>query len=867
MKLIYIDDAPTEKEEELIREVAQTLSSILGKTVEYVSVTPDGAGDDYLFFNLNGRPIKNKDDLPQGVSYKQLLKQKTVNDLANETDSLFLLDINFDEQGNAVGLQNYGLDIARYLCEARKVDSKRIYLFSSYPDHAKRQEQTLHGCAWFDVHDKNQLLGAPDAASRLAFRLYHAFELELSVDRRRDIEEVLASPDAAIGNSQIWKDVKELCVTAAPTNARVLLLGESGTGKEILANVIHARSRRSQQTFVRINCGAFPEDLLESELFGHERGAFTGAVAAKRGLFEVANEGTIFLDEIGEASPRIQVRLLRVIQEGEFIPLGSETVRHVNVRIIAATNSDLKEAISNKVFREDLYYRLSVIEVHLPPLRDRREDIPLLAYHFLQKYAREHEREGLRNISKDTMTKLEQYSWPGNVRELQNVIERAVIIERRNFIAVESLPQHLLDYPEILKIAKVPSEVEPPAAGESTDTASFPSEKINADEVKTRINGFDEAQINAAQVTDILNHAQTPVRSFAQWLAPTSTVKERRAMGEAIKQAVRQIYLHKEDPVNVFEDSKWIYAVAALVEQWLTDEEQVKLLSVATDGEAKENLDWQKFTGSQNTKNVKDWKSRAEKGETDYVERRDAFHKIVSELIEPLKPTPLHEITQTDFFYIIQDNYDESIELAIPLYRTMHEEIVRFAPQSNGEMKVLDLGCGTGKTSAVVLQRFPSSKVYAIDFFDEMLKHARARLAPFAERFTFTKGDFREVQFGADYDLCISALAIHHSTSDEKKNLFARIHAALKPNGRFVMIDWTKFDSPYMQEVSAQFAEENAGKDITDKTVVSDWVHHWREKNIPDTVEDMMQWLTDAGFSSAECVLRSYGMAMICAEK
>ena len=242
-----------------------------------------------------------------------------------------------------------------------------------------------------------------------------------------------------VGRSDAMQEIFRLVDQVAPARSTVLITGESGTGKELIAKAIHESSPRATKPFVTVNSSNIPSELLESELFGHTRGAFTGAVAAKKGLFEVADGGSIFLDEIGDIPPETQVRLLRVIQEREFTPLGDTSPRRVDVRIIAATNIDLKEAVKQGTFREDLYYRLSVVPIELPPLRDRREDILPLAQHFIRKFNEENGRSVSEHIAPEVLALLEAYSWPGNVRELENAIERAVVIAPGQEITRECL--------------------------------------------------------------------------------------------------------------------------------------------------------------------------------------------------------------------------------------------------------------------------------------------------------------------------------------------------------------------------------------------------------------------------------------------
>ncbi len=241
-----------------------------------------------------------------------------------------------------------------------------------------------------------------------------------------------------VGHAQALRAVLEVAEQAAASSATVLLLGESGTGKELLANFIHAHSPRRDGPFVPVNCAALPETILESELFGHEKGAFTGAVRAREGRFVEAHGGTLFLDEIADISPTVQVKLLRALQEGEIEPVGGKT-RRVDFRLICATNRDLGEEVRAGRFREDLYYRINVIPLRVPALRDRAEDIPLLAEHFVRRFAAQHGKP-ITGIESDAVVALAAYGWPGNVRELENAMERAVVLGRREHITVADLP-------------------------------------------------------------------------------------------------------------------------------------------------------------------------------------------------------------------------------------------------------------------------------------------------------------------------------------------------------------------------------------------------------------------------------------------
>ncbi len=265
--------------------------------------------------------------------------------------------------------------------------------------------------------------------------------LRENADLRAQLQS-LRDESGLIGNSAPMWRVKELIRQVAPTSATVLILGESGTGKELVASAIHATSDREGKPFVKLNCAALPETLLESELFGYERGAFTGAVARKEGRFRLAHQGTLFLDEIGEMPLTLQPKILRVLQEGEFERVGGTETLKGDVRIIASTNRDLERAVAERLFREDLYYRLNVISIRLPSLRERRSDIPLLVEHFVQRFAVKNNRP-VRAFSREAVELMSNYDWPGNVRELENTIERAVVLSRGEILMAEDLPAHV----------------------------------------------------------------------------------------------------------------------------------------------------------------------------------------------------------------------------------------------------------------------------------------------------------------------------------------------------------------------------------------------------------------------------------------
>jgi transcriptional regulator with PAS, ATPase and Fis domain len=256
-----------------------------------------------------------------------------------------------------------------------------------------------------------------------------------------------------IGDHPLIQKITQLTRKVAVTDATILIMGESGTGKELVARAVHALSSRADRPFIPVNCGAIPAELLESEMFGHERGAFTGAVGARAGMFQLANGGTIFLDEVGEMSGNLQVKLLRVLQDKEVRPVGADRSLKVDVRVIAASNKELAAEVDAGNFREDLFYRLQVIPIVMPPLRERRSDVPLLVRHFLDKH--NHKRQGrLARITEEAMVYLWEYDWPGNVRELENLLERLVILSEEGHIGVDHLPPTIRSFISEKKIPR-----------------------------------------------------------------------------------------------------------------------------------------------------------------------------------------------------------------------------------------------------------------------------------------------------------------------------------------------------------------------------------------------------------------------------
>ncbi|WKZ19672.1 MAG: sigma-54 dependent transcriptional regulator [Candidatus Jettenia sp. CY-1] len=258
-----------------------------------------------------------------------------------------------------------------------------------------------------------------------------------------------------VGSTSQMQQIFHMIEDVAPSTASILILGETGTGKELIANAIHYQSDRSARPFIALHCAALSEGVLESELFGHEKGAFTGAIQTRKGRFEMADGGTLFLDEVGEMSLKVQVKLLRVLEKGEFERVGGEKTLKVDVRFIAATNRDLEREVSEGRFREDLFYRLNVITVNLPPLRERRDDIPILSNFFVIKYTKKYKKE-IKGFTPEAMDALCAYHWPGNVRELENVIERAIVLCKKNTLSVDHLPGNVIPNKDDISVIKIP---------------------------------------------------------------------------------------------------------------------------------------------------------------------------------------------------------------------------------------------------------------------------------------------------------------------------------------------------------------------------------------------------------------------------
>jgi len=288
-------------------------------------------------------------------------------------------------------------------------------------------------------------LEKPLSLDRVTTLVRNALMVEDLKRENKELKDSIFMEDEMIGESEGMKKVRQLIDQSAATDSTILITGENGTGKELVARMIHKKSRRSGGPFVEVNCAAIPDTLIESELFGHEKGAFTSAASRRKGKFEMADRGTIFLDEVADMSPNAQAKVLRVIQEKKFERIGAEQSIEVELRLIAATNKNIKKEIEQKRFREDLYFRLNVIPIHVPPLRERREDIPVLVDYFLEKFSAPKLKEGPKRIDNRGMKVLREYEWPGNIRELKNFIERITIMSDERLISADTVRKYLGD--------------------------------------------------------------------------------------------------------------------------------------------------------------------------------------------------------------------------------------------------------------------------------------------------------------------------------------------------------------------------------------------------------------------------------------
>jgi two-component system, NtrC family, nitrogen regulation response regulator NtrX len=344
--------------------------------------------------------------------------------LRDETPDLVLLDIWMP------GID--GLEVLRRI--KANYPEQQVVMMSGHGSIETAVRATKIGA--FDFIEK------PLSLEKVLLTIQNSLKVGQLVEENRSLRAKICKDDEMIGESPAIRELKAQIAIAAPTSGWVLITGENGTGKELVARAVHAYSQRREKPFIEVNCAAIPEDLIESELFGHEKGAFTGATIQRKGKFDLSHEGTLFLDEIGDMSLKTQAKVLRILQERKFERVGGNRTIEVDVRVIAATNKDLEEEIQKGNFREDLYYRLNVLPFHVPPLRERREDIPALTSHFLKHFCSKESRE-TKSLSPEAEEILLSYPWPGNVRELKNIIERLVIMTPDNLITERQLPASL----------------------------------------------------------------------------------------------------------------------------------------------------------------------------------------------------------------------------------------------------------------------------------------------------------------------------------------------------------------------------------------------------------------------------------------
>lgn len=392
-----------------------------------------------------GKILVIEDDVEMLENYSRLIKrmdyecitekdsEKAVKELGQLSPDVILTDLRMPGKS--------GFDILNVSKELNP--DIPVILITAYANISTAVEAVKQGA--FDF------IAKPFSSEQLRIAIERAMRQKILADENKRLKEQLKASsmiDEITGKSPAIQEVAEIIKRVSQTDANILVTGESGTGKELVAKAIHARSLRESMPFVPVDCAALPENLLESELFGYEKGAFTGANTSKPGLFETAHGGTLFLDEIGEIPMTMQAKLLRAIQERQVRRLGSNKFISIDVRLISATNRDIKKGILGKTFREDLYYRLNVIQINVPPMRERRGDIPVLTLHFVSKFAALN-KKNITGISPDAMEVLESYLWPGNVRELQNIMERAVILCDADKITMGDLPKEICTAPPL----------------------------------------------------------------------------------------------------------------------------------------------------------------------------------------------------------------------------------------------------------------------------------------------------------------------------------------------------------------------------------------------------------------------------------
>ncbi len=383
---------------------------------------------------MRGRILIVDDEKDMLALLRRIITEKTKHEVMTEHNPLKAVDIIHKEPLNLIitDLKMPNMDGIALLDQIRKIQpSAAVIIMTAYATIETAVEATRKGALDY--------ISKPFRKERILLTIQKALEWQALARENVALRQSLARQEvfpSIVGSSQAMMSILNQIKHVAKSMATILIQGESGTGKELVAQAIHAHSDRREKPLVTVDCTAIPEQLVESELFGHEKGAFTGALRDKRGLVDEAHEGTLFLDEIGELSTAMQAKLLRLLQEGQYKPVGSLSTKHADIRFVAATNHDLRQRVSEKKFREDLFYRINVISLRLPPLRERAEDIPLLVHHFVEKYSRLNKKE-IRDIEPDAMSMLMARPWRGNVRELENLIERGVILSGSECIRLE----------------------------------------------------------------------------------------------------------------------------------------------------------------------------------------------------------------------------------------------------------------------------------------------------------------------------------------------------------------------------------------------------------------------------------------------